>query len=244
VAFFALISTLFTITQPKMCWTNINIILSVIYLAFMVYAVIAFVKPLPCGAFIVKVMTITALINGLISIISSIILGNYMMAIFAMLALALAVILFLFLMKDDELDFIFPKDKRKLYFGDYLFPVAQILPIISIALATNIIECPSYPSDNEFLYEKSTVASNEYSWIVGTWTCDMGAYGAVVVEFKGDGLSGDCVEAQYGSFKNGTYKVNGNTLSYKLDGESLTTTIEIESGHRLSAGGGHYYHKK
>lgn len=86
--------------------------------------------------------------------------------------------------------------------------------------------------------------SGEYVWIVGTWACDMGPYGTVVVKFDGDGSSGTCTEAQYGSYKTGTYNVSGNTLRYKLFGESGTTTIEIEPGHKLSAGGGYYYHKR
>ena len=86
--------------------------------------------------------------------------------------------------------------------------------------------------------------SGEYVWIVGTWACDMGPYGTVVVKFDGDGSSGTCTEAQYGSYKTGTYNVSGNTLRYKLYGESGTTTIEIEPGHKLSAGGGYYYHKR
>lgn len=87
-------------------------------------------------------------------------------------------------------------------------------------------------------------AGEDYSWIVGTWVCNMGSYGTVVVKFEGSGSSGSCTEAQYGSYKTGTYSVNGNTLSYKLSGESVSTTIQIESGHRLSAGGGYYYYKK
>lgn len=86
--------------------------------------------------------------------------------------------------------------------------------------------------------------SGEYIWIVGTWACDMGPYGTVVVKFDGDGTSGTCTEAQYGSYKTGTYNVSGNTLRYNLFGESVTTTIEIEPGHKLSAGGGYYYHKR
>ena len=97
---------------------------------------------------------------------------------------------------------------------------------------------------NNYSNSSKRKASEDYSWIVGTWACDMGSYGTVVVEFKGDGSSGNCVEAQYGSYSAGTYYVSGNTLCYKLNGESVTTTIEIEPGHRLSAGGGYYYHKR
>lgn len=93
-------------------------------------------------------------------------------------------------------------------------------------------------------YESNTTTFEDYSWIVGTWACDMGPYGTVVMKFEGNGTSGSCTEAQYGSYKTGTYHVSGNTLSYKLTGESVTTTIEIEPGHKLSAGGGYYYHKR
>lgn len=92
--------------------------------------------------------------------------------------------------------------------------------------------------------DNNSKASGGYSWIVGTWACDMGPYGSVVVKFDGDGTSGTCTEAQYGSYKTGTYSVSGNTLHYKLSGESVSTTIQIEPGHRLSAGGGYYYHKR
>ena len=92
--------------------------------------------------------------------------------------------------------------------------------------------------------KSSSSSSMDYSWIVGTWSCDMGAYGTVVVKFEGNGMSGDCTEIQYGSYKYGTYQVNGNTLSYKLNGEAVSTVIEIQPGQRLSAGGGYYYHKR
>lgn len=90
----------------------------------------------------------------------------------------------------------------------------------------------------------SSTTSKDYSWIVGTWACDMGSYGTVALKFDGDGTSGNCTEVQYGSYKYGTYRVEGNVLCYKLNGESVTTTIEIQSGHRLHAGEGYYYHKR
>lgn len=98
--------------------------------------------------------------------------------------------------------------------------------------------------EEETSYESSTTTSEDYSWIVGTWACDMGAYGTVVLKFDGNGTSGDCTEVQYGSYKYGTYRVEDNVLRYKLNGESVTTTIEIQSGHRLHAGEGYYYHKR
>lgn len=93
-------------------------------------------------------------------------------------------------------------------------------------------------------YGTQTNTGEDYSWIVGTWACDMGVYGTVVVKFDGNGSSGNCTEGSYGSYQTGTYYVSGNTLYYKLNGEKATTTIEIEPGHRLSAGGGYYYHKR
>ena len=73
----------------------------------------------------------------------------------------------------------------------------------------------------------------------------MGAYGKVVMNFEGDGTSGRCSELKPdGTYKYGTYQVNGNVLSYKLTGESFSSTINIESGHRLSDGDGTYYRKR
>ena len=98
--------------------------------------------------------------------------------------------------------------------------------------------------EEETSYESSAETSKDYSWIVGTWACDMGAYGTVVLKFDGNGTSGDCTEVQYGSYKYGTYSVVDNELRYKLNSESVTTTIEIQSGHRLHAGEGYYYRKR
>ena len=87
--------------------------------------------------------------------------------------------------------------------------------------------------------------SGDYSWIVGTWDGDMGAYGKIVLNFEGDGTSGRCSELKAdGTYRYGSYQVNGDVLSYKLTGESFPTTIKIESGHRLSDGDGVYFHKK
>lgn len=112
-------------------------------------------------------------------------------------------------------------------------------------LTSAIIQNPDLQSQYDYVFIGcDNLPSGEYMWIVGTWACDMGSYGTVVVKFDGDGSSGTCTEAQYGSYKTGTYNVSGNALRYKLNGESVTTTIEIEPGHRLSAGGGYYYHKR
>ena len=91
----------------------------------------------------------------------------------------------------------------------------------------------------------TTSSSGDYSWIVGTWDCELGAYGKVVLNFEGDGTTGRCSELKAdGTYRYGSYNVNGDVLSYKLTGESFPTTIKIESGRRLSDGDGVYYHKK
>ena len=123
--------------------------------------------------------------------------------------------------------------------------ILVILLMASLSSCTDLLTSMDEGTGSKKTYHYSYETQEEdYSWIVGTWACDMGAYGTVVIQFEGDGSSGNCTEAQYGSYKSGTYHVSGNTLRYKLSGESVTTTIEIESGHRLSAGGGYYYHKR
>ena len=91
----------------------------------------------------------------------------------------------------------------------------------------------------------TTSNSGDYSWIVGTWDCEMGAYGKVVMNFEGDGTTGRCSELKPdGTYRYGSYHVDGNVLSYKLTGESFSTTIDIEPGHKLSAGDGVYFKKR
>ena len=109
----------------------------------------------------------------------------------------------------------------------------------------NTITMPDMTPNNTNTTTNTTSNSGDYSWIVGTWDCEMGAYGKMVMNFEGDGTTGRCSELKAdGTYRYGTYQVNGNVLSYKLTGESFPTTIQIESGHRLSDGEGVYYHKK
>ena len=109
----------------------------------------------------------------------------------------------------------------------------------------NTITMPDMTPKNTNTNTNTTSNSGDYSWIVGTWDCDMGAYGKMVMNFEGDGTSGRCSELKPdGTYKYGTYQVNGNVLSYKLTGESFSSTINIESGHRLSDGDGQYYRKR
>ena len=85
---------------------------------------------------------------------------------------------------------------------------------------------------------------DDLSWIVGTWSCEMGAYGTVVIKFEGDGTSGNCTEKHDSSTRYGTYRVEGNVLSYRLEGESIPKKISIESGKKLLDESGSYYRKK
>ena len=111
----------------------------------------------------------------------------------------------------------------------------------------NTITMPDMtPSNTDSDVNTNTTSnSGDYSWIVGTWDCEMGAYGKMVMNFEGDGTSGRCSELKSdGTYRYGTYHVDGNVLSYKLTGESFSTTIDIEPGHKLSAGDGLYYRKR
>ena len=108
----------------------------------------------------------------------------------------------------------------------------------------NTITMPDLTPNNTNTDTNTTSNSGDYSWIVGTWDCEMGAYGKVVMNFEGDGTKGRCSELKPdGTYRYGSYQVEGDVLSYKLTGESFSTTIKIESGHRLSDGDGLYYHK-
>lgn len=88
--------------------------------------------------------------------------------------------------------------------------------------------------------------SGDYSWIVGNWYVTT-PYGTMSVQFRGNGKKGRCTFLEdatnaYGA-KHGDYYVEGDTLYMELEGESYRTTIEIQSGNRLHAGGGYYYKK-
>ena len=109
----------------------------------------------------------------------------------------------------------------------------------------NTITMPDMTPSNTDSDVNTTSTSGDYSWIVGTWDCEMGAYGKMVMNFEGDGTSGRCSELKSdGTYRYGTYHVDGNVLSYKLTGESISTTIDIEPGHKLSAGNGIYFKKR
>lgn len=100
-------------------------------------------------------------------------------------------------------------------------------------------------TNNSNTNTSTTTNYGDYSWIVGTWSCEMGAYGTVVMKFEGDGTSGKCAERQSdGSYRYGTYQVNNDVLSYKLSGESIPKKISIKPGQKLLDESGSYYRKK
>lgn len=100
--------------------------------------------------------------------------------------------------------------------------------------------------------EGNTNSSNsssqeDYSWIVGSWYVTT-PYGTMSIKFDGNGQKGRVTELSdamnINTAKYGTYEVIDNILSYRLNGErGIVTEIYIESGHKLSAGGGYYYKK-
>lgn len=110
-----------------------------LYLAFMIYADITFIKPLPSGAFITKVLVGSALISNIILFVGLIIKGIYTSAWGAAFILILSFLLFFFLIKDDELNFLFPKEKRKVRVLDILFAIIQLLWIGAAILVVVVI---------------------------------------------------------------------------------------------------------
>ena len=100
------------------------------------------------------------------------------------------------------------------------------------------------PSTTTTTTSTTTPYYDDLSWIVGSWSCDMGAYGTVVMKFEGDGTSGNCSEKHEGSTRYGTYRVEGNVLSYQLSGESIPKKISLEPGQKLLDECGSYYRKR
>lgn len=83
----------------------------------------------------------------------------------------------------------------------------------------------------------------DYSWIIGMWYLET-PYGITGIHFREGGRCTelDDVNNPY-SVKYGNYEIrDDNTLAYTIDGEPITTTIEIV-GERLHAGDGYYYKK-
>ena len=116
--------------------------------------------------------------------------------------------------------------------------VGIVLLYIAYSDSTDDTDYEGVNRHSEEVYNTSA----KYPWIVGTWSCTT-PHGAITLVFNGDGQWGTCSELMYGSYKIGTYTVDGNTLRYKLDGESWSNTVEIR-GNRLYLGDGYYLNKK
>lgn len=127
----------------------------------------------------------------------------------------------------------FPEELKKEFVrsGDaYQFPELRRLSGVSNVNSDNI--------DNSTQTEKE-----DYSWIIGMWYLET-PYGITGIHFREGGRCTelDDVNNPY-SAKYGNYEIrDNNTLAYRIDGEPITTTIEIV-GNRLHAGGGYYYKK-
>ena len=110
---------------------------------------------------------------------------------------------------------------------------------------TNTNTTTTTTTNNSNTNTSTTTNYGDYSWIVGTWSCEMGVYGTVIMKFEGDGTSGKCAERQSdGSYRYGTYQVNNDVLSFKLSGESIPKKISIKPGQKLLDESGSYYRKK
>lgn len=103
---------------------------------YMIYAVVAFMKPLPDGAFILKMLIIMSLVIGSLVIIAGFGLGQiFSISLLGAFAVLLAIVCLLFLKRDDELDYLFPKEKRKVFVWDYIFVALQIISIVVSGLS-------------------------------------------------------------------------------------------------------------
>ena len=113
----------------------------------------------------------------------------------------------------------------------------NIFSVVAIALFC-LVAC-----NNTSSFQSSNSSSEDYSWVVGKWTCDMSPYGYSTVNFKSDGTYTET--SSYGSSR-GTYDINDNVIRCHESGmEGIASiVIQIEPGHRLNAGEGHYYHKR
>lgn len=82
----------------------------------------------------------------------------------------------------------------------------------------------------------------DYSWIYGTWYCDIPPYGTMVLKINEyQAISID----DYGRDK-GQYTIDGDILRVKFtkDGGAATTYKLDFSRHRIGAGDGYYFYKE
>lgn len=115
---------------------KVTLIVQGFIMLYMIYAVIAFLKPLPDAAFILKTLIIMSLIMGSLVIIVGFVLGQILsISLTGAFAVLFSVFCYMFLNRDDEFDYLFPKEKRKIYVWDYIFVALQIISIIIVGLA-------------------------------------------------------------------------------------------------------------
>ena len=127
-------------------WLSWPLLPVVIYLAFLVYFLIAFLKPLPDGLYATKIMVCFSAINILINMAYLVVYSadpvKYPVLGILVMFLFVTVLCLRFLSKDDEVDYLFPKETRKMYVWDYVFVVLQgiaaVLTAILLFIPTNV----------------------------------------------------------------------------------------------------------
>lgn len=115
----------------------VTMIIQGFIMLYLVYAVVAFMKPLPDGAFILKILILQTMVIGIFGIIIGIVLGDILsdISLIGAFILILSVVCYLFLKRDDELDYLFPKEKRKIFVWDYIYIALQIISMLIIGIA-------------------------------------------------------------------------------------------------------------
>ena len=88
---------------------------------------------------------------------------------------------------------------------------------------------------------ESTEKTNEYAWLVGTWTVNTPEFGRISLIISGNGQTG---RINFDGDK-GSYEVKGSEIRCHMDYDpkDLVTVFEIHSGHRLYFGEGYYFKK-
>ena len=102
---------------------------------YLIYAVFAFMKPLPDGAFILKMLVFLSLVMGGLITIAGLLYGKFLsISLPGMFWLILSAICYWFLIKDDEFDYLFPEETRKVYVWDYVFVASQVSSLILLGI--------------------------------------------------------------------------------------------------------------
>lgn len=113
------------------------IICNMLWMVYMIYAVVAFMKPLPDGAFITQLMMIYSLFVGIVIIILGLVFKNMFLCTIGGIWSIITVLLYVFIRKDNEFDYLFPKNNRKVFFWDWI--LVGVLGIGSIVLLLMLI---------------------------------------------------------------------------------------------------------